>query len=256
MDSLSEAQTRLNTPSGMTIPELLPTVGLLIVAGSETTANLLSAVSYFLLTHPPSFSKLKAEVRNAFTSEHQINIVTVNSLKYMLAVLDEALRLHPPSPASFNRVTPPSGCDIAGRFVPGNTIVAVNQWSASHSPMNFNRVDEFLPERWMGGDEFVGDRKKVVQPFSVGPRNCIGQNLANAEMRLILARLVWKFDMELAKESRNWMKDQKIWLTYEKRLLTVNLKPVVEGPNMFDGRLDEQEFPPLPPLGFIPFDNL
>ncbi|TVY90945.1 Averantin hydroxylase [Lachnellula willkommii] len=234
LDFLSEVQKQFNTPSGMTKTELLPTASTLIMAGSETTATLLSATSYLILTHPSSLSKLQAEVRNAFKTEEEINIVSVNSLSYMLAILNEALRLYPPSPASFNRVTPAAGCQIAGRFVPGNTSVAVNQWSANHSPTNFVRPDEFVPERWMGGDgdgdgEFAGDSRRAVQPFGVGRRDCIGRNLAYAEMRLILARLVWNFDMETAGESRGWMENLRIFLVYEKRPLMVHLKPVVRG---------------------------
>ncbi|TVY51126.1 Averantin hydroxylase [Lachnellula cervina] len=234
MKNLSEVQKQFNTPSGMAKSELLPTVSTLIIAGSETTATLLSATTYFILTHPSSLAKLQAEVRNAFQNEEEINIVSVNSLSYMLAVLNEVLRLYPPSPSSFNRVTPAAGCHIAGRFVPGNTNVAVNQWSANHSPSNFVRPDEFVPERWMGGDgdvdgEFAGDSRRVVQPFSVGRRDCIGRNLAYAEMRLVLAQLVWNFDMELAGESRGWMENLRIFLVYEKRPLMVHLKPVVRG---------------------------
>jgi cytochrome P450 len=214
----------------MTIQELLSTMTVFVITGAETTATLLSGVTYFLLTHPPTLSKLQAEIRNAFKSEDEITIVSVNRLEYMFTVLNEALRLYPPSPGSFKRVTPPSGCYIAGRFVTGNTSVAVIQWSANHSAANFVRVNEFIPERWMEEEEFKNDKRKVAQPFSVGPRNCIGQNLAFAEMRLILARLVWNFDMEHTEESRGWMmKDQKIWFTFEKRPMMVHLKPVAGG---------------------------
>jgi len=229
MKSLSEVQNQINTPSGMSKAELLPTVNLLIVAGSETTATLLSATSYFILTNPSCLSRLQAEVRNAFKTEEEIKIASVNSLSYILAILNEVLRLYPPSPTSFNRLTPPGGCQIAGKFVTGNTSVAVNQWAANHSPTNFVRADEFIPERWMGGDEFAGDNRRAVQPFSVGRRDCIGRNLAYAEMRLVLARLVWNFDMELAEASRDWMKNLRVFLVYEKRPLMIHLKPVVRG---------------------------
>lgn len=53
---------------------------------------------------------------------------------------------------------------------------------------------EFSPERWMGDPRFANDNFKARQPFSVGPANCIGKNLAYAEMRLLLANLVWHFD--------------------------------------------------------------
>ncbi len=49
----------------------------------------------------------------------------------------------------------------------------------------------------------------MLQPFGVGPRNCLGRNLALAEIRLILARMLWNFDFEICPESEKWT-DQKI----------------------------------------------
>ena len=55
------------------------------------------------------------------------------------------------------------------------TIVSVSQWSAYHSARNFKDPDKFIPERWLGDPAFSGDVKEVLQPFSTGPRNCIGK---------------------------------------------------------------------------------
>ncbi|RDL42248.1 uncharacterized protein BP5553_02227 [Venustampulla echinocandica] len=228
-DFLSLAQKQLNQPQGITFDELVPTTGPLIFAGSETTATLLSGVTYYLTTHPSIYAKLTEEIRTAFKTEDEINIVSVNNLTYMLAVLSETLRIYPPAPASFNRVTPPEGCMVAGHFVPGNAIVAVNQWSANHSTLNFTRPWDFVPERWLGDAEFKDDKGKVVQPFSVGPRNCIGRNLAFAEMRLILARLVWNFDLVLEEKSKGWVENQDVMMVYLKPPLMVKLNPVVRG---------------------------
>lgn len=63
-----------------------------------------------------------------------------------------------------------------------------------------------------------------MQPFSFGPRNCIGRNLAYAEMRTIMARLVFNFDLTLAPESKNWL-DQKIYNLWQKPPLMVHLTP-------------------------------
>ena len=61
---------------------------------------------------------------------------------------------------------------------------------------------EWLPEIY--GDPsspFYNDRRDAFKPFSDGPRNCIGRNLAYHEMRLILAKVLWGFDLELAEGS-------------------------------------------------------
>lgn len=70
---------------------------------------------------------------------------------------------------------------------------------------------------------FYNDNRDVLQPFSIGPRNCIGRNLANNEMRVILARVLWNFDLELCAESSEWEK-QRSFLLWEKRPLMCVVK--------------------------------
>lgn len=91
--------------------------------------------------------------------------------------------------------------------------------------MNFRRPKEFIPERALPNPpaEFANDSRGVLQPFSVGPRNCIGRNLAYNEMRLIFARVLWNFDLELCEESHNWIDAQKSWGLWEKNPLWVRL---------------------------------
>jgi cytochrome P450 len=210
----------------MTFDELTVTTGVLIVAGSETVATQLSGLTYYLCSNPSVLIKLKSEIRIAFKNEEEITMVSTNGLTYLSAVLNEALRIYPASVGILARVTPREGCAIAGRFVPGNTYVSVSRWSTSHSKENFKKPDDFVPERWLGGEEFEGDNKKMVQAFSVGPRNCIGKNLAMAEMRVLVARLVWGFDMELEEVSKDWIKGQRVFLVYDKLSLWVRLKAV------------------------------
>jgi len=91
---------------------------LLIIGGSETTATLLSGVTYLLLMNPSALSRLTREVRSAFAKEEEIDLISVGKLSYMLACLDEALRMYPPVPTGLPRVVPSGGSLIAGRFVP------------------------------------------------------------------------------------------------------------------------------------------
>lgn len=66
------------------------------MAGSETTASLLSGVIYYLLKNPSVLEKLVKEIRSAFPTEDTITIASVSSLKYEFAVLQEGLRIFPP----------------------------------------------------------------------------------------------------------------------------------------------------------------
>ena len=103
---------------GMTLDEMVSNASTLAVAGSETTATLLSGVTYLLLRNPDKMRKLVAEIRSRFENEDDISIHSVAELKYLLAVLDEALRLYPPVPLNPNRLVPKGGVVVCGKFVP------------------------------------------------------------------------------------------------------------------------------------------
>ncbi|KAH8880867.1 cytochrome P450 [Thozetella sp. PMI_491] len=199
--------------------------GLLVIAGSETTATLLSGVTYLLLKNPEALKKLTEEVRSTFKSEEEITLLSVGRLSYMLACLDEGLRSYPPVAIGFPRQVPEGGTMVAGEFLPQGTICAAWQWALYHNEKNFQDPFGYHPERFMGDPRFADDKFELLQPFSVGPRNCIGRNLAYAEMRLILARLVYNFDIQLVDERQDWL-DQKVYLLWNKLPLQVYLTPV------------------------------
>jgi cytochrome P450 len=101
--------------------------------------------------------------------------------------------------------------------------------AAYASPTNFYNADSYVPERWLpdvtndANSPYHGDRRDVLQPFSVGPRNCISRNLAYNEMRLILARVLWNLDMILCEESK-WWNNQQTYTLWEKPSLFCRLK--------------------------------
>jgi cytochrome P450 len=103
--------------------------------------------------------------------------------------------------------------------------MSVSQYSSYLSEANFKNAGRFVPERWLGSPEYSDDKLECVQPFSVGPRNCIGQNLALHEIRLVIACVMHAFDIELCPEFQNWS-DQKIFALWEKKQLMCRLKPV------------------------------
>lgn len=116
----------------------------LIAAGSETTATALTFVTYFLCKHPHVLAKLRAEVDAHFTDESEIDMTRVQSLTYMLAVIDETMRLYPVVPTTPPRLSPPEGQEICGRFVPGN--VSTTGFLSRHPPLGMNILTK-LPTR-------------------------------------------------------------------------------------------------------------
>ena len=110
---------RHNDEKGMTVPEIIVNANLLILAGSETTATLLSGATYHLLRNPTALYKLNNEIRNTFMAEDEITLTSVQNLKYMTAVLNESLRMYPPVSGGLPRRVPGKGEFINGRWVPG-----------------------------------------------------------------------------------------------------------------------------------------
>ena len=120
---------------------------------------------------------------------------------------------------------------IAGYQVPGWTSVGVQPLATTHSAANFYEPDEYVPERWLpetrsdASSPFYNDRLDAVQPFSTGPRACLGKGLAYNEMRVILARLVWNFDIRMEPESLGWDK-QRTFTLWEKNELMCRLTDI------------------------------
>jgi cytochrome P450 len=109
---------RHNNERGMGLSEMQANAGLLIIAGSETTATLLSGCTFYLLKHPTVYDKLIHEIRGTFEKETDITFQSVANLQYLHAVLEESLRLYPPVPAILPRTVPEGGAFINGDFVP------------------------------------------------------------------------------------------------------------------------------------------
>ncbi|TVY49241.1 Cytochrome P450 monooxygenase [Lachnellula occidentalis] len=186
--------------------QILNNAAIFIAAGSGTTASWLSASVYYILANPDVKSKLVDEIRNAASKRSDLNLDIVNGMKYLKAVTDESIRIMPPILSTFTRVVPRGGVSICGKYVAQSTVVGVNHWATYHSAKNFKHPDEFHPERWLDvvSEEFAGDHRNALQPFSYGPRKCIAQEMASMHSKLFLARLFWEFDMELAPGSRDW----------------------------------------------------
>ena len=101
-------------------------------------------------------------------------MVSVQDLPYLNAVLEESLRVYPPSAFAQARTVPPGGAIICGNALPGGTSVGVATLAASLSKENWTDPYTFKPERWLDGG-WDGDDNKAMQPFLVGPRNCLGR---------------------------------------------------------------------------------
>ncbi|KAI2785897.1 Cytochrome monooxygenase lcsI [Penicillium oxalicum] len=204
--------------------ELHSNAFILIIAGSETSATLLSGCIFYLCSNLEAMRRVVSEVRSSFASADEITFSSTAQLPYLAAVVEESLRMYPPLATTSYRRVPAGGVEIDGEFVPGGARVGCHHYASYRSPSNFALPHQFIPERWLGTDpRFANDNRDVLQPFSLGPRGCIGKTLAYCEMRSILCKLFYNFDITLCPESTNWI-DQRSFFVWDKPRLAVTLR--------------------------------
>lgn len=164
---------------GLSRDEMHTNSQVLMTAGTETTATLLSGLTYYLCRNPDKMKRLVNEIRGAFTSVDDMSLKTLPRLEYLHACLEEALRIYPPVGIGLPRIVPPEGGEIDGHPLPPGQIVYFTHFAAYHSEKNFALPDEFHPERFLRGasadPRFAKDKMEAFNPFSNGPRNCLGK---------------------------------------------------------------------------------
>jgi len=102
----------------LTREEMYANSNIFMLAGTETTATLLSGLTYYLLTSPEKLAQLTSEIRDAFTNDSEITIEKLQALKYLNACVEEGLRIYPPVANGLPRIVSPGGTMIGGRHVP------------------------------------------------------------------------------------------------------------------------------------------
>jgi cytochrome P450 len=162
----------------MSNKELIDEVMTLIVAGHETTAAALTWTWHLISQHPDTAAQLEAEA-DTVTIGTPLGLDAAESLAFTHQVIQEALRLYPPG-WLFTRRT--LEADELGGFAIGpRTDVFISPYLLHRHPEFWSEPEEFRPERFAGAD--AEERHKFAYiPFSVGPRHCIGENLALFEM--------------------------------------------------------------------------
>ncbi len=160
----------------------------MIVAGHETTAAALSWAWYLISQHPDTAAQLEAEADRS--SGETLALDAAESLAFTHQVLQEALRLYPPG-WLFTRRTIEAD-ELGGFAVPPRTDVFISPYTLHRHPAYWSEPEEFRPERFAGVDAKERHRFAYI-PFAVGPRHCIGENMAMFEMLVHLNRMTRRF---------------------------------------------------------------
>lgn len=180
-----------------------------MAAGHETTSSALTWASHLLSTHPDIQARLRAEIYDYITdpqalSDPQTDIASLlESMPYLNGVCNEVLRLYPTIPDSSRCAI--RDTTVAGVFIPKGTTLFIVPWATNRNPALWGaNAEVFEPTRWI--DKATGratmnggaDSNYAFMTFLHGPRSCIGERFARAELRALLVAFVGNFDMEMA----------------------------------------------------------
>jgi len=159
----------------------------------------LSAALFYLLANPLMLDILTNEIRSSFERDEDISMPRLGTLQYLSAVIDETMRMTPPLPSALPRVTLKGGEIIDGHHIPNGIDVGVPAYAIHHNETYFPDSYKFSPDRWLthaGVDDVNPNNKKAYVPFSSGPFNCVGRPVAYLACKLVLARLLYVYDIK------------------------------------------------------------
>jgi benzoate 4-monooxygenase len=170
-----------------------------LIAGSDTTSNTSCAILYWA-THVV-VAKLQKELDEAIPQVIDIpSFEMVKDLPYLGNVINEILRIHSTSSLGLPRVLlPSSDISILGHYFPPNIVLSVPAYTIHHSTEIWGvEAESFVPERW---ERLTEKQKDAFIPFSYGPRSCVGRNVAEMELALIIGTTFRRYEFELHQET-------------------------------------------------------
>jgi cytochrome P450 len=188
------------------IDDVVAQIKIFLFAGHDTSGATLCFIYYLLARNPSALAKVREELDSVLGPDVRTcaanisrNPNLLNQLPYTSAVIKETLRMYPPAATmregqkDFFLTHPTTG----QRFPTEGFAVLGAAYASMRNPRSWPRPNEFLPERFLARDETdpLYVKKNHWRPFEQGPRNCIGQEFAQIEMRMMIALTVREFDI-------------------------------------------------------------
>jgi len=180
----------------MSDDEILDQFYVFCFAGIDTTAHTILMMMYHLSEHPEYRSKLEAEVGKSDFDNLSLN--EVNKMEFMSAFMKEVLRFHAPLKDTFYREAIEDHY-LGDVKVKKGTLVMPPSIMNDFNPNYYDEPEKFYVERWLpGGSKRESVDPLINVPFSAGPRNCIGQNLALVEAKIVFGEILRRFEWKVS----------------------------------------------------------
>lgn len=165
-------------------------------AGTSTTSWALSVATYHLLASPEILAKLKTELKSAVPDRdvQPVPLAVLENCPYLTGVVQEALRLSYGVCSRLQRISPDKEMVYRDQtaknwVIPRGTPVGMTSVMVHHDPSIFPDSFSFRPERWIKNPRL----DRFLVSFSKGSRQCLGINLAYAEIYLCLFAIFSRF---------------------------------------------------------------
>ncbi|KAI0114398.1 cytochrome P450 [Nemania sp. FL0031] len=178
--------------------------GVFMEGGAETTASAFSTFILIMAAFPAILKKAQEEVDKVYGNNKMPMRTSDTELPYLRACMLEVLRWRPSIPTGIPHAT--THDDVyEGFFIPANTMVILNVWGINHDPEEFDHPEIFDPTRFLRhptGSKASLDQstdshsRRLVWTFGAGRRVCPGQYMAQRNLLLTMAKVVWCFDIE------------------------------------------------------------
>jgi cytochrome P450 len=172
--------------TALTDREVRDEVMTLLLAGHETTANTLTWTWYELGRNPGVLARLEAEVATV-AGTRPVTTADLPDLPWTAAVIDEAMRLHPPAYMLGREAI--RDVELGGHHLPARSVVDIYIRGIHRRADYYPAPLAFQPERMLPDAKKARPRHHYL-PFGAGPRVCIGSHFALMESQLALATMV------------------------------------------------------------------
>lgn len=174
--------------------------GSMIEAGSETTSAALNTAILYLSDNPDVRRKAHAELNTIIGSSRSPSFDDESSLPYIRAIVKETLRMRPVTNIGTPHYTtaPITYNDI---YIPARSVVCLQQYPIHYDAALFPDPQRFHPDRYLshphGSGHYAAGPAAARDhwAFGAGRRICSGMHLAENSMFIVLAKLLWAFDI-------------------------------------------------------------
>jgi len=185
--------------SGIDDKQVSGNVLTMLLAGEDTTANTIAWMIHLLWRHPAALQRAQAEVRGVVSDPARPTWDEIARLDFIEACAHETMRLKPVAPLLVVQAL--ADTTLADVQVPKGMVVTTVMRRDSVSDEHVPRAAAFEPERWLAAGEggaaaLAGSARRISMPFGAGPRICPGRYLALLEMKMAMATLLGRFEID------------------------------------------------------------